>query len=314
MPQDSITASRILVSVCVITYNQETLIRDTIFSILMQEGDFDLELIIGDDASKDGTAALVEEIKRSHPKGDLIRYTRHQVNKGVNQNFLFTLERAQGEFIAVCEGDDYWTDPFKLNKQLKLFSDNKECNYCFTAKAILKSNGELTKTEYEPVLPRYFDLHYLLKRNIMPATQTIMFRRQSLDLVKFREFTNYFHGDWIILFLICESGQIGYLDEYTAVYREGIGIVSKTSGLKMFLTGLETNVKLNEVTQGKYNYHIGNYEFHYKNITYSYLNDGRRWLGVYWFFKTMIYSLFKNGMHIDWIFVKHTIKLFLGKQ
>ncbi|MBS1594654.1 MAG: glycosyltransferase [Bacteroidetes bacterium] len=288
------------------------LIGETIRSILMQEGDFELEVIIGDDGATDDTPAVIEAIKRSHSKGSAIRYTRHAVNKGVNQNFLFTVEQAQGDFIAVCEGDDYWTDPFKLNKQLKLFSDNKECNYCFTAKAILKSNGELTNTKYEPALPRYFDLHYLLKRNIMPATQTIMFRRQSLDLVKFREFTNYFHGDWIILFLICENGQIGYLDEYTAVYREGIGIVSKTSGLKMFLTGLETNRKLNEVTQGKFDYHIGDYKFHYTNLTYAYLTEGQRLRGLYWFFKTLIYSIFKKKSKIDRTFVKHCIKLFFN--
>jgi len=120
------------VSVCCITYNQEAYIGDAIDSFLKQETTFPFEIIVHDDASTDGTADVVREYEARHP--DLIRsilQTENQFSKGVMVPFINTLRYAHGKYIALCEGDDYWTDPSKLQKQITEMEDHPDCYMSF---------------------------------------------------------------------------------------------------------------------------------------------------------------------------------------
>lgn len=110
-----------LVSICCITYNQENYIRDAIEGFLMQRTTFPIEIIIHDDASTDNTAKVVNEFAEKHP--DLIvpiYQTINQYSQGIKPWPNFVFPRARGKYIALCEGDDYWTDPLKLQKQVDL--------------------------------------------------------------------------------------------------------------------------------------------------------------------------------------------------
>ena len=109
-----------------ITYCHEAFIREAIEGILMQECNFEVELIVANDCSPDNTDAIVNEIIHNHQKSNWIKYTKHNVNKGMCLNFIWALEQSQGKYIAICEGDDYWTDPLKLQKQVDFLKDNKE--------------------------------------------------------------------------------------------------------------------------------------------------------------------------------------------
>ena len=115
-----------IVSVVMITYNHEKYIQQAVEGVLMQQTDFPIELIIADDASPDQTEKIVTTIKKKHPNGNWIKYTRHLQNKGMTENFMWALGQAQGKYIALCEGDDYWTDPYKLQKQVDFLEANEE--------------------------------------------------------------------------------------------------------------------------------------------------------------------------------------------
>lgn len=120
------------VSVIMITYQHEAFITEAIEGVLMQEVDFPVELIIADDCSPDRTAEIVIRYRDTHPKGHWIQYTRHTKNKGMTPNFSWALKVAKGQFIAFCEGDDYWTDPYKLQKQVDFLEGNKNYSHCWT--------------------------------------------------------------------------------------------------------------------------------------------------------------------------------------
>lgn len=120
-----------LVSICCITYNHENYIRDAIEGFLMQETDFPFEIIIHDDASTDATADIIREYERKYP--DIIKpiyQTENQYSKGEKVT-LFTLKAARGKYIALCEGDDYWIDPLKLQKQINEMEKRPECYISF---------------------------------------------------------------------------------------------------------------------------------------------------------------------------------------
>lgn len=123
----------LLVSICCLTYNQEKYIRRCIEGFIMQQTDFEFEVLINDDASTDGTVKIIEEYAANYP--DIIKpiyQKENQYSKGVPMNRSFNFPRANGEFIAICEGDDYWTDPNKLQKQVNFLRKEPEFGLIYT--------------------------------------------------------------------------------------------------------------------------------------------------------------------------------------
>jgi glycosyltransferase involved in cell wall biosynthesis len=104
------------VSVLMITYNHEKFIAQAIDSILMQQTDFEYEIVVGDDFSKDRTRAILDNYKKKHPSK--IKLLFPDRNLGMHRNFIQTLNSCQGQYVALLEGDDYWTSPYKLQKQV----------------------------------------------------------------------------------------------------------------------------------------------------------------------------------------------------
>ncbi|TXN44732.1 glycosyltransferase, partial [Methylobacterium sp. WL7] len=117
-----------VVSVLCITYNQEPFIRQTLDSILSQRTDFPFELIVGDDRSSDGTAEIIAEYAARH--ANIVAILRPE-NVGVVKNLDDIAGRVSGEYVAICEGDDYWTDPDKLQRQLDYMRHRPEYTLCF---------------------------------------------------------------------------------------------------------------------------------------------------------------------------------------
>lgn len=301
-----------LLSVCLITYNHANYIRQAIEGILMQKVNFSWELIIADDFSTDGTKEIVLDYKKKYP--EFIKLILQEKNVGAAQNWIKLMNSPKSKYIAYFEGDDYWTDPYKLQKQVNFLEDNENCNYVFTKNLVLRKDGSFyTKFKDEFTLPALFDLNYLLKINIMPATQSVVFRKSMLPQ-EFPAFLNKTsNGDWALLFLIAHKGTIGFINEYTCVYREGVGVISNTNNIYKFKNGLELNKQLNKYTLYKFDYHIGNYDFHYENITYSYFENKHRIQGLYYFLLKIIYSFYKNKIldfhKNNFVFIKHSIKL-----
>ena len=139
--------SRPLLSVCLITYNQENYIQKAIESVFAQETNFNIEFIISNDCSSDNSHEKIEEIIKKAPKNFSVRYFNHQQNLGMMKNFIKTMEAAKGKYIALCEGDDYWTDPYKLQKQVDFLEENEGYGFIGTRCRVLKKDNLIVEEE-----------------------------------------------------------------------------------------------------------------------------------------------------------------------
>lgn len=136
-----------VVSVHMITYNHEPYIRQAIEGVMMQKTDFELELVIGEDASTDRTREICFEYQKRYP--DKIRVlwwheNLRKVNHPAGANGIRTRVHCRGEFIAFCEGDDYWIDPLKLQKQVAVMRENPRVGLCFCGSQTLHENGKVS--------------------------------------------------------------------------------------------------------------------------------------------------------------------------
>ena len=129
------------ISVCMITYKHEKYIAEAINGVLMQECKFDFELIIADDNSPDNTFLIINEIIKNHPNGSKIKYFKHSANIRMQNNSTFVFSKAKAKYIALCEGDDYWTDPLKLQKQFEFMEANSEYSCVFHDSIIVDENN-----------------------------------------------------------------------------------------------------------------------------------------------------------------------------
>lgn len=119
-----------LVSIVCATYNHEPYLARALESFLMQETTFPIEIILAEDCSTDGTRKICEEYVARYPK--LIKYIWSYTNVGGVENEARAIDAAQGKYIAFCEGDDYWIDPYKLQKQVDFMESHPDYPVCFT--------------------------------------------------------------------------------------------------------------------------------------------------------------------------------------
>src|SRR5690606_3501340 len=113
------------------TYKHEPFIEEAVLSILNQKTSFDYELIIGDDKSPDNTEEIVRKIINDHPEGKRIKYFRNEKNIGITPNSKKALDKVKGEYFATCEGDDFWIDENKLQRQVDFMDNNPDFAICF---------------------------------------------------------------------------------------------------------------------------------------------------------------------------------------
>lgn len=212
-----------LVSVCMITYNHEQYIAEAMEGVLMQEVDFEVELIIADDASNDKTQEIVNSYIQNHPKGHWIKYTRHNKNLGMMPNFIWALNQCKGKYVALCEGDDYWIDSFKIKKQVEFLKENLEFNSCYHEVLIVNEFGDLskdfiTKKKIKKDSSSIYD--HLLYGNFI-HTCSYFFRRERFELP--RKFDELKVGDFFLFLEVSKNGLCKNLGWTGSVYRFGTG-------------------------------------------------------------------------------------------
>ena len=117
-----------LVSVVILTYNHENYIAQALEGVLAQKVNFDYEIILSNDCSTDGTDAVCQQYAE---KNSCIRYFNHKQNMGLTANHCWSVKQAKGKYIAYCDGDDYWTDTYKLQKQMDYMEAHPECSLCY---------------------------------------------------------------------------------------------------------------------------------------------------------------------------------------
>lgn len=229
-----------LVSVITLAYNHESYIRDCLEGILMQKTSFKFELIIHDDASTDGTAEIIREYVAKYP--DIIKpiyQSENQYSKGVPIGRTFLYPRVKGKYIAECEGDDYWIDPFKLQKQVDLLELDSEIAMVHTDVNVLYQESGIVSKCYnrrKKLLNSKSAIEKIAIKNILNGqyfvkTATVLFRKDLHDeyvqssIYKYIQ-NNFPMGDTPLWVYLAYKKKIAYLDEVTAVYRRNSGSVS----------------------------------------------------------------------------------------
>ena len=190
----------VMVSICCATYNHAPCIRQCLEGFVMQRTNFKFEVLIHDDASTDGTADIIREYEAKYPSIiKPIYQTENQYSKGMSISATFNWPRAKGKYIAQCEGDDYWIDPLKLQKQVDLLESNINCSLCCTGYMIKYLDGK--QKEVSKGRLYIFDLNEWLKGWIT-KTLTVMLRASMTAEYQFKVKSNYKYYRDAHLFII----------------------------------------------------------------------------------------------------------------
>lgn len=208
-----------LVSIWCITYNHANFISDAIEGFLMQETTFPVEIFVHDDASSDGTADIVSEYAAKYPQLFwTVLQTENQWSQGNRHIFFELLKRQKGRFIALCEGDDYWTDSKKLAMQADLLLSRNNASGCFHSADVLSDEGVTTEVNPPPHLCRDRFLDDLEFSFWLP-TASLMVRKEAIPKTM-NWAANLLMGDAPLISEICSQGELIYTPETMSVYRK----------------------------------------------------------------------------------------------
>lgn len=226
--------TRPLVSILCITYNHEKYIKECLEGFLMQETTFPVEIIIHDDASIDGTPSILRKYSADHPK--LFRLILQQENK-FSKNIRPTpiaIAKSKGVYVAFCDGDDYWVDKKKIERQVSLLESDEKAQLCFHS--VYLETAE--KTKVKPVFPDLIDITQvtwseILMENLVP-TSTVVAKREAV-LQSPSWFSKMLMGDWPRWVMACLNGPALAINEPMTVYRRHeAGVWSGLSKARQF--------------------------------------------------------------------------------
>ncbi|MCU0458707.1 MAG: glycosyltransferase [Bacteroidales bacterium] len=257
----------IVLSVCMITYNHEHFISQAIEGVLMQEADFKIELVIGEDCSSDSTHSICEEYAFRHP--ELIKLLPSAKNLGMTPNFIRTLQACTGKYIALCEGDDYWTDPLKIQKQVDILEGDASLGGAFHDVYVLRSSGlhfENKVTKNYKHKKSFFTAEDVLI-NWIGHTCSFVFVRSAIDQICLDQI---YLMDFSLAFLVALKGNLKHIPEIMGVYRDHPGGITKIrpNYRVKYENRREIYNKLNLISEGRYkdiiNFHLLKIDFMYE--------------------------------------------------
>jgi glycosyltransferase involved in cell wall biosynthesis len=270
--------NEILVSVAVITYNQESFIKQTLDGIIFQKCNFEFEIVIGEDCSTDSTATICKEYAKTYP--EKIKILEREKNLGFIANYNDTLSKCSGKYIAQCAGDDYWTDPFKLQKQVDFLENNPAYGLCFHNITQIFEGEKTEMGLIEEFRAGDYDVKNIWEDWVIQAA-TIMFRSKIIQDQYYLNYCNHnsmFHEDVFLLLNATVHGKIFGIDEKMSVYRKheksmtSDGSSPKTVNMNKMLDyvtliGSLFNKKYNTISKRYYSF---------KAFRYSYVCKERR--------------------------------------
>ena len=211
-----------LVSICCITYNHEKYIKEALDSFLMQETSFPYEIIIHDDASTDGTREIIKEYAEKNSNIFLVLQKENKYSRGIKifPNYIFPLARSK--YIAICEGDDYWTDPRKLQKQIDHMEKHPECTLCLHASNDVSETGKFIKIRQRYKTSRIVPMEDL----ILGGGGFAVFASTVFPSSFRNQLPEYYHnspvGDVPLHLFLATQGVVFYLHDNMANYRTGV--------------------------------------------------------------------------------------------
>ncbi len=214
------------VSIGILTYNQAHFIGQAIEGVLAQKTTFPFEILVGDDCSTDNTREVVLEYQKKYP--DIVKPVFHVKNLGQNglHNTIQTLKKGTGEYIAVHDGDDYWIDPLKLQKQVDFLDRHTHFVACFTNAYIRYEDGSAEEILNPSDQKSTITIDDLVGEDEIwfMATSSVLFRRKNWQIPNW--FLKSSSGDIPRHIILAKQGPIGYLPDITSVYRKHKGGVS----------------------------------------------------------------------------------------
>ena len=222
-------------SVAMITYNHELFIGQAIESALTQKVNFDYEIVIGEDCSTDGTRAVVVDFQRRYP--GTIKLLLRERNIGGLRNIESTLAACSGQYLAILEGDDYWSSPDKLQKQVDFLDTHPDRAMCCHRTRWLTDKGSGAAPAESSVFPtlaaRPYTIEDLLRQNFIMTCSAVL-RRDAMAPLP-HPFSEMKVGDWPRYVLVARNGKIELMDDVMAVYRlHPGGVWSSVSQLARF--------------------------------------------------------------------------------
>lgn len=208
----------IKLSILLVTYNHEKYIKTAIESILMQKLNYAYEIVVADDCSSDNTLKIIEEYKSIYK--DKFRILENEKNLGITKNYKRGFKACRGEYIAILEGDDYWVNNRKLQKQIEFLSKHKECSYVFNRFQVydMSTNKKNSQPWFSWRSSEITNVEELIKSNFIGNFSTCMYRNELIKKIdpSLYEMVVY---DWMVNIVLGQDGLIGYLPRVMSVYR-----------------------------------------------------------------------------------------------
>jgi glycosyltransferase involved in cell wall biosynthesis len=200
-----------------ITYNHGRFIKEAIESVLNQQTNFEVQLIIGEDCSTDNTRNICEDFAKKNSREILLLPVTG--NLGMMKNFVRTFEKCDGDYIAFLEGDDYWTDPLKLQKQVDFLSANPDYSLCFhnTQMKMDRNNEKREWILHQKMEKDTFVTKDVLGPWFVPSCTSVFTNYPDFVLPPW--YHNCKYGDLPFMLLLSLKGKFKYLDEVMAAYR-----------------------------------------------------------------------------------------------
>jgi glycosyltransferase involved in cell wall biosynthesis len=240
------------VTVLLITYNHEKYIAQALDSVLMQETDFDYEIVVLEDCSTDATREILRGYQKRYP--DKIRLRLAERNEPTSSKpFAEEFQAAPSRYIATLDGDDYWTSPRKLQIQVEFLRAHPECVLCFH-NAMRVYEDQRLPIPYNSVDQKAFSEIEDVWKYCFIAGATPMFRKNVLRKLP-EWYYNMPFGDWPLYILYAEHGKIGYIDEILSVYRiHSGGLWTKQNNIQKLESLIEAYERMNANLEFRYNH------------------------------------------------------------
>lgn len=307
-----------LVSICCITYNHEKYIRDAIEGFLLQKTTFPIEIIIHDDASTDKTVEIVKEYTERYADRIIsIFQSINQYSQGIKPSSNFVWPRARGKYIAICEGDDYWIDPFKLQRHVDFLESHEDYGVVYSDFCSFDQSGlEIRKSFWSKLnfsrrQKNGFIQNDLVKCNFIMTVTTLIRKHALIEVDACISHDNGYvlNIDYTLFLELAKKWKFHYDNNKTAIYRVLRESMSHSDDLNKRLKFIEDTVKISIHYNNKYN--IGYDDVFFERVRlslllreYSVRKLYRKYINVYY-----------NGIKKDWknlFVISNYLRLFIN--
>ncbi len=289
--------NEIMVSILCTAYNHEKYIRQCLDGFVMQKTNFKFEVIVHDDASTDGTADIIRKYEEKYP--DIIKpiyQTENQYSRKVKIWKKFLLPKAKGKYIAICEGDDFWIDEYKIQKQFDALENNESCRMCVCTVRDVNEDGTFRDTTHPSKL---FDNRIMKTEDFLKLaaneyafqTSSFFYKREDY-LIYTNDNPEYARvspvGDWPELLYFCTVGDILYIkDEMSCYRRDAIGSYttsmnsSNTAKRKKYFKGLINMINcFDKCTEYQYHNYCLKFSNRFEKLYYDCLKEEKNFKEV----------------------------------